>query len=303
MKEIRDLIRFWDSRNGQPLALATLVSAQGSSYRRPGARMLINAAGEAVGGVSAGCIEEEVIACSRKVLLNGEPQLLTFDTRLRFGCSGTIQILVEVAPARVINELRECFASRRSCQLETIVHGDAPGTRIAESDTTNDSFLHIIPPVLRLILIGDSPDTLALRSHAALLGWNILHFEAPPIPHDLIDDRTAVVVATHNFGRDCAALRHLLPSELRYLGLIGSRRRRDDILFDVLHNGINVHDGLFAPAGLHLGAETPEEIALSIIAEIQCVFSSGTAQHLRHRATPIHQRLSPALTRCTESAA
>ncbi|MDB6004387.1 MAG: pucA [Prosthecobacter sp.] len=303
MKEIRDLIRFWDARNGQPLALATLVAAQGSSYRRPGARMLINAAGESVGGVSAGCIEEEVIACSRKVLRSGEPQILTFDTRLRFGCNGTIQILVEVAPAKVMIHLRDCFAQRQTCQLETLLQGDAPRTRIAESDTRADSFVHTIEPPVRLILIGDSTDTLALRAQASLLGWNVLHSDAPPFTPDLIDARTAIVVATHNFGRDCAALRNLLPSDLRYLGLIGSRRRRDDILFDVLHDGISVHDGLFAPAGLHLGADTPEEIALSIIAEIQSVFGGGTAQQLRHRTSPIHQMASPTFSQCHESAA
>jgi xanthine dehydrogenase accessory factor len=303
MKEIRDLIRFWEARNGQPLALATLVAAQGSSYRRPGARMLINACGQSAGGVSAGCIEEEVIACSRKVLLKGEPHLLTFDTRLRFGCNGTIQILVEVAPSRVMNHLCGCFAQRQPCHLETMMHGDAPRTRIAESDTPKDSFLHTIEPPIRLILIGDSSDTIALGNQASLLGWNVLQCDAAPVPSDLIDDHTAVVVATHNFGRDCAALRNLLPSDLRYLGLVGSRRRRDDILFDVLHNGINVHDGLFAPAGLHLGAETPEEIALSIIAEIQSVFSGATAQQLRHRSTPIHQTSSTTLSPCIASAA
>ncbi len=303
MKEIRDIIRFWDARNGQPLVLATLVTAQGSSYRRPGARMLINASGISAGGVSAGCIEEEVIACSRKVLRNGTPQLMTFDTRLRFGCHGTIQIFVEIAPSRVMNHLRDCFAQRQSCHLETLLHGNAPRTRIAESDAVVGSFIHTIEPPIRLILLGDSSDTIALHAQAALLGWNVLQYDAAPIPSDLIDGRTAVVVATHNFGRDCAALRDLLPSDLPYLGLVGSRRRRDDILFDVLHNGINVHDGLFAPAGLHLGTDTPEEIALSIVAEIQSVFGGGTAQHLRHRKAPIHQLASAEFTPCQESAA
>ncbi|WP_395747428.1 XdhC family protein [Prosthecobacter sp.] len=303
MKEIRELIRFWDARNGQPLALATLVAAQGSSYRRPGARMLISASGHSAGGVSAGCIEEEVIAASRTVLRTGHPRLLTFDTRLRFGCSGTIQIFIEVAPAGVMHALRESFTLRQPCRLETIVHGDASGTRIAESDTQLSSFVHEIEPVLRLILIGDGPDTAALRAHAALLGWNVLQCDSTPFPSDLLDARTAVVIATHNFGRDCAALRHLLPSDLPYIGLIGSRRRRDDILFDVLHSGTELHDGVFAPAGLHLGAESPEEIALSIIAEIQSVFRGGTAQQLRHRTAPIHQVLPAALAPCTASAA
>ncbi|WP_395739200.1 XdhC family protein [Prosthecobacter sp.] len=303
MKEIRDLIRFWDARNGQPLALATLVSAQGSSYRRPGARMLINASGDYAGGVSAGCIEDEVIACSRKVLRNGEPQLLTFDTRLRFGCNGTIQIFVEVARADVMNEVRECIANRQNCRLETLLRGNTLGTRLAGFHTRSDSFVQNLEPVLRLVLVGDSSDTIALRTQAALLGWNILQYEAPPVPADAIDNRTAVVVATHHFGRDCAALRDLLPTQLRYLGLVGSRRRRDDILFDVLNQGLTVSDGLFAPAGLHLGAETPEEIALSIVTEIQCVFASGTAQQLRHRSAPIHQALPAALAPCTASAA
>lgn len=293
MKEILDLIRFWDVHRSQPLALATLVAAQGSSYRRPGARMLINASGDYAGGVSAGCIEEEVIHCARKVLRSGQPQLMTFDTRLRFGCAGIIEIWVEVVEVEVMKNLCDCFAHRRPCQLETVFLGESPGTRVVRSALRSGSFTQIIEPGLRLILLGDSSDTLALRAQAALLGWNVLQCETPPIPRDLIDNQTAVVVATHNFGRDCAALRDLLPAELRYLGLVGSRRRRDDILFDVLNDGINVPEGFFAPAGLHLGAETPEEIALSIVAEIQSVFGGGTAQQLRHRTASIHQGSMP----------
>lgn len=304
MKEIRDLIRFYDARRAQPLALATLVAAQGSSYRRPGARMLIDAAGESAGGVSAGCIEEEVIACARTVLGNGVPQMMTFDTRLRFGCAGTIRIFVEVLVREVMLELRECFTQRQRCRLETVMQGDAPGTRMAGFHTRSASFMQTIEPVLRLILVGDSADTVALRTQATLLGWNVLQCKTLPVPEDLIDDRSAVVVATHHFGRDCTALRDLLPTGLRYLGLVGSRRRRDDILFDVLHSGMAPNAELFAPAGLHLGADTAEEIALSIVAEIQCVFGAGSAQQLRHRTTPIHQpAASAAFAPWQESAA
>jgi xanthine/CO dehydrogenase XdhC/CoxF family maturation factor len=102
------------------------------------------------------------------------------------------------------------------------------------------------------------------------------------------DRRTAAVVATHNFGRDCAALRHLLPLGLRYLGLVGPRKRRDEILIDVIDSGAEMRSQLFAPAGLHLAAESPQEIALSIAAEIQCVFAGGTPEHLRKRKAPIH---------------
>jgi xanthine dehydrogenase accessory factor len=302
MKEIRDIVRFWETRRGQPFALATLVAARGSSYRRPGARMLITGAGESAGGLSAGCIEQEVIACAREVLHTGTAKLMTFDTRLRFGCHGAIEIFVEPLHEQVIAELRDCVAQRQCCRLETIMHGDIPGTRFAGFEEVSGAFVETIEPTLRLILIGDSSDTAALRAHATLLGWDVLRFDAGPVAAEMLDDRVAVVIATHNFGRDCAILRDLLPAGLRYLGLVGSRRRRDDILFDVIHDDIARSSSLFAPAGLHLGAESPEEIALSIIAEIQCVFGAGTAQHLRHRNVPIHEP-APGAIACAESAA
>jgi xanthine dehydrogenase accessory factor len=302
MKEIREIIRFWSARRGQPLALATLVAARGSSFRRPGARMLINAAGESAGGLSAGCMEEEVIARAGEVLRTGQPNLMTFDTRLRFGCHGEIDILAEPLRDEVMAELRDCVVQRRRCRLETVLDGDSRGTRLARFEEVSDGFVQTVEPALRLILIGDGCEAAALRGQAEMLGWDILQIDGGPIPAKMLDHRTAVVVATHNFGRDCAALRDLLPAGLKYVGLVGSRRRRDDILFDVLHDEVAPQSRLFAPAGLHLGAECPEEIALSIVAEIQCVFGGGTAQHLRHRRVPIHQPASAGIE-CAESVA
>src|SRR5436190_364793 len=94
MKDIYDILREWKKRRGEKcqsgsaLALATLVCIKGSSYRRPGARMLICTDGNSVGSLSAGCLEEEVASRARQVLLSGEPALVSFDTRKRFGCAG-----------------------------------------------------------------------------------------------------------------------------------------------------------------------------------------------------------------------
>ena len=113
------------------------------------------------------------------------------------------------------------------------------------------------------------------------------------------------MIATHNYGRDCAALRHLLPLGLRYLGVIGPRRRRDELLVDVLDTGISVESDLFAPAGLHLGAESAVEIALSIVAEIQSVFAAASGVRLRDRKAPIHGEPAPLRRRaeaCAEPA-
>lgn len=302
MKQHREILRFWEERRAQPLALATLVATHGSSYRRPGARMLIDGKGESAGGVSAGCIEEEVSVCAIEVLRTGVPRLMTFDTRLRFGCHGAIKILVETIAEEVMAEWHVRMDQRKSCRIETVVHGEGCGTQIAGFETTYGAFVQTIEPVLRLILVGNGAETVALRGHATLLGWDLVHLEAGPVAAEMLDERTAVVLATHHFGRDCAALRELLPVGLKYLGVVGSRRRREDLLFDVLQRDVGFHSSLFAPAGLHLGAESPEEIALTIVAEIQCVFGAGTAQQLRHRQAPIHQPAA-ATALCTETAA
>jgi xanthine dehydrogenase accessory factor len=290
VKEIREILRFWETHRDEPLALATLVRAHGSSYRRPGARMLISRDGESAGSLSAGCIEEEVALHAREVIATGEPKLIRFDTRLRFGCSGSIEIFVESAPDDVLCELRDCLHKRRNCEIATVFeNSDSLGTLITAQFVQPGAFVQTIEPVLRLIIIGEGPDAIALRAYATLLGWETIVIEAIPQLREAPDSRTAAVIATHNFGRDCAALRYLLPLGLRYVGLIGPRRRRDEILLDVIDSGAQLKSELFAPAGLNLAAESPEEIALSIAAEIQSVFAGGTAEHLRDRKAPIHE--------------
>jgi xanthine/CO dehydrogenase XdhC/CoxF family maturation factor len=98
-------------------------------------------------------------------------------------------------------------------------------------------------------------------------------------------------VKSHNYGRDFVTLQKLLPLELRYVGLIGPRKRRDQIMSELLEVDITVNAGFFAPAGLNLGAEAPEEIALEIVAEIQRVFAHGSGLSLREKKIPIHAAL------------
>lgn len=269
MKQLREIVRLWEKHRAVS-ALATLVRAVGSSYRRPGARMLISANGERAGALSAGCIEDEVATHALEVIATGESKLIAFDTRRRFGCNGSIEIFVERVDDEFMLSLRNKIATRERFELAT------------------ESFVQTIEPAIRLLIFGDGADAIALAQHARFLGWEAHVFDAITDLETGIDDRTAAVIATHNFGRDCAALRHLLPRDLRYVGLIGPRRRREELLVDVIDSGVEPKSQLFAPAGLHIGAETPEEIALSVIAEIQSVFSGGSGEHLRDRNAPIH---------------
>jgi xanthine dehydrogenase accessory factor len=293
VKDIHDIVRECQRRAGEPFALATLVRARGSSYRRPGARMLIGGDGQTVGSLSGGCLEEEVAQGAQQVLRTGEPRLTSFDTRLRFGCNGAIDIFVERLEENFIADLASYLDARQSCFARTTFEGpiDELGSRILAFDpaSRHNSFLQEIHPQPRLIIYGDGPDSVPLRSFCAVLGWQVIEAEhASELPRGA-DEWTAAIVKSHNYGRDFAALQALLPFPLRYVGLVGPRKRRDQLLADVLDSGTTANAELFAPTGLDLGSETPEEIALAIVAEVQRAFAGGTGASLREVKAPIHQ--------------
>jgi xanthine/CO dehydrogenase XdhC/CoxF family maturation factor len=104
-KELQDIIAYFDRNESAPVktVLATVVDVQGSSYRLPGARMLIGENGEMLGTVSGGCLEADVLERARSVLQTGKPEIFTYDTTgtddsvfsLNMGCRGIIRILLE----------------------------------------------------------------------------------------------------------------------------------------------------------------------------------------------------------------
>ncbi|MBS0658026.1 MAG: XdhC family protein [Verrucomicrobia bacterium] len=282
-----------------PGALATVVRVQGSAYRRPGARFYLAADGATAGSLSSGCLEDEVAELGRRVLATGQAELVTFDLRPRFGCAGTIDVLIErIEPASpFFAALAEVLATRRARTVGVGFRGDPTrwGSRpeAAESEDLHDL---ILPPV-QLVLVGDSLDSTALAAQARLLGWDVVLAEtASELP--VLDARTAVVVKAHKLGRDFAALRALLGSPAFYLGLVGPARRRRELI------GLLYDDGalapgtplpqVFGPSGLDIGGETPAEVALSICAEIQAVLGGHAGGPLRLKPAGIHQRHAPA---------
>ncbi len=172
----------------------------------------------------------------------------------------------------------------------------ARSVHIAVTRFEGEEFVQEIPPPLRLLIFGDGPDNAPFRSLGHFLGWDVIEiidqnsFSVEP------DAWTAAIVKTHNYGRDFVALQKLLPLELRYVGLIGPRKRRDQIMNELLEVGVTVHMGFFAPAGLDVGSETPEEIALAVLSEIQRIFGGGSGESLRERKLPIHAALECAGT-------
>jgi xanthine dehydrogenase accessory factor len=293
LKDIHDILREFKKRRDEVFALATLVRVKGSSYRRAGARMLICQDGNTVGSLSGGCIEEEVAFRAHDVLMTSQPEIISFDTRRRFGCHGQIEIFIERCSETFLSELTGALGTRRSCLVSTNFEGKKLGSRVVKIENDyeqehEETFGQKIHPPLRLLIFGEGLDSAPLFTFSELLGWEAIEvIDAGSFPLEP-DKWTAAIVKSHNYGRDFAALQKLLPLNLRYVGLIGPRQRRDQLLNELLDIGVSINAGFFAPAGLDLGAETPEEIALAIISEIQRVFGRGCGESLRERKVAIH---------------
>ena len=262
--QLQEIAReFMQRRGREPLALATLVRTTGSSFLPPGARMLITEGGETFGLLSGGCIEEEVAAKAQRVIATGASCSLTFDTRPRFGCSGSLEIAVEkldVDDAFLLS-LDRCIQERVS-----FVAGD-----------------ELVEPPLQLLVAGDGRDSAPLTAIARTLGWKVATVREPQ--EISADARTVAVVKTHNYGRDFAFLRTVLPLDLPYIGLVGSKKRKEQLVAALIDLGADLEQtrAIHGPAGLDVGSATPEEIALSIVAEAQAVLAARPHFSLRDR--------------------
>ncbi len=333
MNELAAIVRHLN-RSDQPSALATLVTVSGSSYRRPGARLLVTADRERIGSVSGGCLEEDVLARATRVLATGTPELVTYDTTsendlvwgVGLGCHGVVQVLIEKLPPRPswATTVATNLAAHRPTDLAVIYQSTASkniGTHLASDVAANTSepsvrtFLNPLPAPTALHVFGAGDDARPLIRMAKELGWHVtladprrdfataprfpladqvivapaaeLVSRLPSIPNSL------AVVMTHHYVHDVPILRDLLASpNFRYIGLLGPRKRAERILADLEKTGTSIapetRHRLHAPVGLDLGAETPEEVALSIVAEIQAFLSNRDARPLRHRKQPIH---------------
>ena len=278
MKDLYDIMAELGRRPNETFALATVVRTEGSSYRRPGARMLICADGRIVGSLSGGCLEDEVIAKGRQVMRDGVAAMMKFDTRKRFGCNGAIDVFVERIAADYFAAATADLAARRSSVVITSLP-DGP-------------FTQTINPPLRLLIIGEGPDSAPLHQLCHTLGWHAVDLLDMRMQAIEPDEWTAAIIKTHNYGRDFAALQEVLSLNLRYVGLIGPRARRDQLMNDLLDAGVTINPGFYSPAGIDLGGETPEQIALEVVSEIQRVFAAASGGSLRERKTPIHARNS-----------
>lgn len=352
---------------GQSAALATVIATSGSTYRRPGARLLITA-DDALGSVSAGCLEDEITARARGVIEAEAPQLMTFDTREEMdkiagtglGCRGTVDVFIEpLAPdgvnLTVYRRLLEAMCDERPCQFGLVAESNVPNLPVGRSilrvdgshvedelfgsgweanlnslladgptatgtlelaDGTVHIYAEAIEPPPRLIVFGAGFDAIPLARLADQMGFRVtvvdpresylttdrfptadalVALHAEDVDKTLtLDERTHAVVMTHNYVHDLEILKRVLPSDVSYVGQMGPRDRTDELIADLEESiGLlsdEVLGKLHGPIGLDVGAETPEEIAMSIVSEILAVHRGREAGFLRERHAPIHKR-------------
>jgi xanthine/CO dehydrogenase XdhC/CoxF family maturation factor len=172
-------------------------------------------------------------------------------------------------------------------------------------DNELTAFINILKPQVTLVLVGAGNDAMPLVKMGEVIGWKVVVVDgranyankkrfsavcqvmvskAEEIFSSIeIDDQTMFVLMTHNYNYDLAVLRQLILLNARYIGILGSRNKLSRMIEELSAEGIDANKELsnvYSPVGLDIGAETPEEIALSIMAEIQAVLSGKGRNHL-----------------------
>lgn len=372
MKEFKSIVTEYKKVDfsQRKAALATVVKVRGSSYRSPGARMLIMDDGKWVGSISGGCLEGDALRKARQVMMDKIPFTVTYDTReesnqnlgIGLGCNGVIDVLIEPVdhdedknPARFFESLlalntpvalatvffsaspdivgKKLLLTENEIKLDTLSDRDlqqlikpdllqlfeskkSEAKKYTVDGKETEVFIELIQPSVSLIIFGGGFDARPVSQLAKSLGWDVtvtdecvahiapLFFPGADklslcqrsfIDRDFdITPYTACVLMSHNYEYDRDVLRKLIKTETPFIGILGPRKRFDKMLAEFHLEGIDLSPEDFhrihSPIGLDIGAEAPDEIAVSIVAEIQSRFSNRSGGFLKYRNGPIHQR-------------
>lgn len=333
--ELKQIVATYISSRSKGLktVLATVVALDGSSYRKPGVRMLIVEDETMVGAVSGGCVEKDILRQSKTVFDTGHPKMMTYDGRYRLGCEGILYILLERfnPGAEFIDTFNDCIENRFHFDIvsyfkKEIGEQKGLGSHFRIKDNNFPTSIHSreigedlelfsqsMPPCFKLMIFGAEHDAVQLCKFAALNGWEVTIVTGPLESKTIvnfpgataffstsademelqnIDQETAIVLMTHNFANDLKFLIELKESQPAYLGLLGPSKRREKLLSQLLEYCPDVEtsfiENIHGPAGLNIGAETPQEIAISILSEILSVIRQQTPISLRAKEGGIH---------------
>ena len=360
MKELQQILGLWEAaeKAGESAVLATVVKTRGSSYRLPGARLLLTGGGERAGSVSGGCLEDDLV---KKAwwLTEQRPVIRRYDTtpegeiatEFGLGCNGIIHVLLErvtSASARVLKLIAKVREERRAAAVVHLIEPAAAvaGERLildtegavahnlsnaelaaslaeearralAEGNARTirlgrdvEAFVEILQPAVHLLIFGAGDDAVPLVNLAKFLGWQVTVLDGrahyarrekfPQADVVLvrragdsglaaqIDPWTVAVLMSHSYNQDLENLRELATRPLRYLGILGPRKRTVQLLSDAGLDPERLVAALHSPVGLDIGADGPEQVALAVLAEIQATLNGREGGMLRERDGSIH---------------
>lgn len=248
----------------EPVVLVTIFSLANRQMHQPGTCLLIDQTGQSTGAIPDEDIREAVLTDAREVLENGNSTTKTY-----------------------------VYGNGYTC------------------------FIELLQPAVSLIIFGAGNDAIPMVQFASVLGWHVTlidgraNYAVPerfPLAKKIItakpgqalsriklDNRSAVVLMTHNYNYDMAMLQQLLPLHLPYIAALGPKKRLQRMLIEIQDEGIDITaqalKSVYGPAGIDIGSENADEIALSIIAEIQAIINKRPANSLRDK-TLVHNRHS-----------
>jgi xanthine dehydrogenase accessory factor len=315
VREVLDELTQW-TREGEDIAIATVIETWGSSPRPLGSKMLVTRSGKMAGSVSNGCIEGAVFEEAQKVLKSGTSKVAAFgvadDVAFEVGlaCGGHIEVFIQPL-SKEHRQLVGMLNRNESATLRTnlvsgeaeVIKGTPPGSELAKRD--GDVFVEPFRRPANLVIVGAIHIAIPLHRLAKLMGYRVTVIDARakfatkerfPEADELIvawpdeamtkleiDSSTYVVILTHDPKFDLPALRSVLAGQPGYIGAIGSRKTNQN-RFDALRREGFTEEQLarvHGPIGLDLGGRGAEETALGILAEITAVRFGGSGVSMR----------------------
>ena len=235
-------------KEGRSSAIATIVQCVGSSPQKEGAKMLVRDDGSILGSLGGGCIEAEITQASRKAMKDGSPLTMPFELTEKHGglvCGGKVLVYIEpVIPEPHIIILGASHVGRALSKAARF-----SGFRVTVVDDREEYA---------------NRDNIPDANEFVITGFESGFSNVP------VDKNTYLVIATRGHNHDLVALKAALRTEAGYIGLLGSKRKKALLFKTLKDEGFSQTDvdRIITPIGLPIGSVTPEEIAISIMAQI-----------------------------------
>jgi len=245
LKLYEEMVRL--CRAGEPFVLATVIEQTGSSPRKAGAKMLLLSDGTVLGSIGGGKVESETIRAGREALGEGAPRMLSFvlTEEHGFACGGAMTLYVEP-------------------------HGSAPRLVMFGAGHVGKATAALAKGCGFRVTVVDERPEFACRQEIPGADDLLCCTPEEAFGRLRLDSNSFVVIATPGHLHDFAVVRGALKSGAGFIGLLGSRRKRETLLKILEEEGVTEEQRarVITPVGLDIGAETPEELAVSIVGQL-----------------------------------